>query len=134
MSWRLMCKCDVCGVVRGEANHWILYSQAAPRGFISFGPWSDDAAKTHGHLCGEQCANKLLHRRLRPALEEAAAEEVDAEGPTEVTAPALSPRELTYEAVTQPICEFCGPQCYGGADHRALAAGNARSQCGGGAL
>lgn len=51
--------CDHCGIAKGEANHWILYSE----GPISFEPWSK-AYTQLGHLCGDACASKLLSQTI----------------------------------------------------------------------
>ncbi len=57
-------KCDVCGVLRGEANHW-LHARLQDGGWLSFSRWND--ARQHDlylHICGHDCAHVLLSRHL----------------------------------------------------------------------
>lgn len=65
MSRKIVVTCDVCGRQKGEANHWILYCLKSDRSYISFRGWTDSLAAYWGHLCAEECANKLLQRHLR---------------------------------------------------------------------
>lgn len=63
MALSVTYKCDVCGVERGEANHWILARVAG--GCISFTRWAQLAApEAEKHLCGHACAQALLGRHL----------------------------------------------------------------------
>lgn len=60
-------KCDICGVVRAEANHWLLAGVAeASRGRIwSIRDWNEDVAHESAiHLCGSVCAHKALDKHL----------------------------------------------------------------------
>lgn len=54
--------CDYCDIVKGKANHWILWDlQPHPR----FLPWSEKyKGEDYGHLCGESCAGKMLSRLI----------------------------------------------------------------------
>jgi hypothetical protein len=54
--------CDHCGIVKGEANHWMLWDlDLNPRFF----PWSREYKnEDRGHLCGESCAGKLLSKAI----------------------------------------------------------------------
>jgi hypothetical protein len=55
--------CDGCPEVRGPGNHWLLVNnEGSPR----FSEWSDADAKDErtGHVCGQQCAVKLLSQWL----------------------------------------------------------------------
>lgn len=105
MSWLTVAVCDVCKRQRGEANHWLLY-EGYDTLFLTFRKWREDLAQTWGHLCGEECAIRLLHRHL--AGDKAAA---PTSKPESSTAPEA--KELAYE----PVCEFCGPGCAGGVVH-----------------
>lgn len=54
--------CDVCGIQKGEANHWIMWleTQEGPGpGEVTFKPWTEHYQKWN-HVCGESCAGKLL--------------------------------------------------------------------------
>jgi len=54
--------CDVCGVVKREANHWFTYLDQA--GQVTFYPWSEADYRTHNHLCSERCCMTILSRKL----------------------------------------------------------------------
>jgi hypothetical protein len=66
-------KCDNCGAVKGETNHWISCitippAEKAPgEDGIAFGPLeatiTDPRLKIE-HLCGEACATKRLSQWL----------------------------------------------------------------------
>lgn len=63
--------CDVCGIKKGVANHWMLWHphDAIPGhdghiGGIQFAPWHPDLYRAHRHLCGEACAARLLARSI----------------------------------------------------------------------
>lgn len=53
-------ECDICGIVKGEANHWITYGRYPA---LNFKPWRDDYID-RGHLCGESCAGKMLSKAI----------------------------------------------------------------------
>ena len=56
--------CDICGVVKQQANHWILYHSV--KGLVPtvyFTPWDYDYT-FKGHLCGESCAHKMLAKAI----------------------------------------------------------------------
>jgi hypothetical protein len=100
MSWLQVAVCDGCKRQKGEGNHWILWLLDGT--FLGFAKWDDELAMTQGHLCSQQCANKMLEKHLErkpePVLE-------------------AVPEERTYEAISEPKCEFCGPGCAGGSVH-----------------
>lgn len=55
--------CDVCGIQKGEANHWIMVhfgNGATPR----FLPWDGQFREYDAHLCGESCAGKMLAQSI----------------------------------------------------------------------
>src|SRR3984957_15876966 len=63
--------CDICGIQKGEANHWMLWSteffMPGPNGEIGgirFAPWHKDLYRDYHHLCGEACASKLLAKSV----------------------------------------------------------------------
>ena len=58
--------CDICGIRKGEANHWLLWSteDIGPAGSIRFAPWHPALVHTHRHLCGDACAARLLARSI----------------------------------------------------------------------
>jgi hypothetical protein len=64
--------CDVCPAVKGEVNHWFRYRRwveptrdGKEINSITFMPWDDPLAKTaEGHVCGQDCAAKMLIRHL----------------------------------------------------------------------
>ncbi len=64
MSERRQYICDMCGAIRGEANHWWLARDVIS--VLEFFPWSalpdlsPTAAKQCNHLCGQGCAGRLL--------------------------------------------------------------------------
>jgi hypothetical protein len=62
-------KCDECGRVKGEANHWYRATRLPGPRFVIV-PWDTplfrvpDPAATEQHLCGEGCATKALLRAM----------------------------------------------------------------------
>jgi hypothetical protein len=56
--------CDVCGVERGESNHWFMgISPVSSGDWTSIKKWSDETAKlntTVKHLCGQLCVHKFI--------------------------------------------------------------------------
>lgn len=60
--------CDVCGIERGPANHWFVVVLAdSPEWHIWFHKWTPLAVRKWGnakHLCGQECAHKLLSSYL----------------------------------------------------------------------
>jgi len=52
--------CDVCAAMKRETNHWILADFSGVS--IQFLPWHEETARFHTtkHLCGHECAMKLL--------------------------------------------------------------------------
>lgn len=71
----VICKCDVCGVEKGDANGWFLV-EPAPWDF-TITPWEygsallerderrDCVGSELTHICGQEC----LHKRLSQWLE-----------------------------------------------------------------
>jgi hypothetical protein len=55
--------CDVCGIERGPANHWIVSDNDRANGKLSFHIWTK-AYQEYGHLCGSGCATKLLEQQI----------------------------------------------------------------------
>ena len=63
--------CDVCGIQKGEANHWMLFKPdySMPGldgdiGGIRLAPWHPELYREYSHLCGEACAGRLLARSI----------------------------------------------------------------------
>jgi hypothetical protein len=56
--------CEVCGAERKQANHWFVFTRTATG--IEFHTWKWAVQKgvldcePFGHLCGQECAHKLL--------------------------------------------------------------------------
>lgn len=63
-------ECDICGIAKGAANHWLLAVLPAedyPVPGIAFGRLDspiDGPGIRKKHLCGEACAHKLLAQFL----------------------------------------------------------------------
>jgi hypothetical protein len=56
-------KCDVCGTVKGESNHWYIGS-FDPAAFNIY-PWEGERRGDWiKHICGQQCAQKFLENWL----------------------------------------------------------------------
>jgi hypothetical protein len=63
---KLLIICDRCGAEKGESNHWISYTRP---GFRAARIFSFDEREKYldlpiGHLCGRECAHKLLDEVL----------------------------------------------------------------------
>ena len=62
--------CDICGVAKGETNHWHVAIQAADMAGIMFVPAEEATAQrtlphiTIQDICGEACAVKRLSQYL----------------------------------------------------------------------
>jgi hypothetical protein len=55
-------KCDVCGKVKGDVNHWWLALNGER---LIVEPWrSDLVSDGFLHLCGAQCVQKKLNEFL----------------------------------------------------------------------
>ena len=58
--------CDICGVKKGEVNHWLM-ARIIGSSFLLY-PWTDETqlggSATH-HLCGQEHAHKLLDEFLQ---------------------------------------------------------------------
>ena len=60
-------KCDICGKVRNEVNHWYIFEPCIEGGYV-VNRWADIERiapliideDTTKHICGQQCAHKLL--------------------------------------------------------------------------
>lgn len=74
MSYSEVFNCDICGVMRGPSNHWILAWRDIAYGRIHFSPWDRQLAEDSAfiHLCGETCAATHLTRYISKTREEAA--------------------------------------------------------------
>lgn len=79
MSWQTVCVCDECGAIKGHANQWILWSDAAITGAVCFMPWNAAAATSYGHLCSEACALRKFTAIVRRE-QSAVASEIPAHG------------------------------------------------------
>jgi hypothetical protein len=55
-------KCDVCGTVKGESNHWYLGTSHTDS--FNIFPWEDAIGDSIKHICGRQCAQKFLETWL----------------------------------------------------------------------
>lgn len=59
-------KCDECGAVKAEANHWFLACiMFGPRFVIT--PWGSELPDTASplHLCGLSCAVKAMQKSMQ---------------------------------------------------------------------
>jgi hypothetical protein len=63
--------CDICEIVKGETNHWFMWHSITVgiQQRISFLTWSEEELQqqqygSKGHVCGQDCAAKLLMREL----------------------------------------------------------------------
>ena len=67
--------CDVCGVQRGESNHWFMSRYG--EGYFRIEEWNAQSAKlpTCKHICGSQCATKCLNQTLEQWAAQLAADE-----------------------------------------------------------
>ena len=62
MSIETLYKCDVCGAVRGESNHWFAVGKLT--GAIVVIQWDRAILEGATHICGQKCAHALLDRWL----------------------------------------------------------------------
>ena len=53
--------CDQCGKVKGDVNHWWLYSFS---GAFTAEPWGDKA-EIFKHACGQECLTKALNEFMQ---------------------------------------------------------------------
>jgi hypothetical protein len=66
--------CDICGIAKGETNHWRVLRVWSPAqaetfsrgGSLAIYGWDDKAAARKGskHACGNSCTQKLVERWL----------------------------------------------------------------------
>ncbi len=71
-------KCDYCGAIKGEQNHWWMRDLVSAHLSDSFClvRWDEDRAgeeQSHGkpefeHICGRVCAGKALEKWLAGAV------------------------------------------------------------------
>jgi hypothetical protein len=59
--------CDICTVEKKDTNNWIMWQEGTESKHIIFRPWDNErfreqAEGTSGHVCGQDCAAKLLMR------------------------------------------------------------------------
>lgn len=64
--------CNGCGVVKGSVNHWyMVYISASHVAMWQIFAWDDlidpKYADSVMHLCGQQCAHKMLDEFLQKA-------------------------------------------------------------------
>ena len=60
-----MYKCDECGKLRSESNHW--FRAVTPESGFIISAWEDTIVgpgETELHLCGMECAHKAMARAL----------------------------------------------------------------------
>lgn len=62
-------KCDVCGAVKGETNHWLVAVTVSNRAGIMFIPAecveeSRNPLAVYEDICGHDCAHKHFSRWL----------------------------------------------------------------------
>jgi hypothetical protein len=57
-------KCDECGVLKGESNHW--WRARFSKGLFTIRAWGSVTNETKGefHLCSESCASKAMSRAI----------------------------------------------------------------------
>lgn len=60
----LSATCDICGVIKREANHWYRVWKNKNTSIIHIAPWSSRPETPHQHACGEDHALKLAARLL----------------------------------------------------------------------
>lgn len=66
MPQKLVTYCDVCGITKGENNHWFM-ARAKPNFFETF-PWSEKATNHDGSLtflCSLNCLMKAVTRSMQ---------------------------------------------------------------------
>ena len=75
-------KCDVCGTIKKEANHWFV-AVAVPQG-VHIYTWNAPGAgydqENVAHLCGMQCTTRFMMRALAeesPASSESSTDAYD---------------------------------------------------------
>lgn len=54
--------CDVCGVVKGDNNHWWRVWRLIDR--VEIAPWRHSPTGIHFHACGEEHALRLAAKLL----------------------------------------------------------------------
>lgn len=60
--------CDICGVHKGEQNHWFRVWKDEADGLVVIAPWGFDVeAAEHFHCCGEQHAVQKAAELLTPS-------------------------------------------------------------------
>lgn len=57
-------KCDICGAVKQEANHWYRASRNDAPSFYIVPRHDEYTATKEMHLCGLECAGKAMHKAL----------------------------------------------------------------------
>ena len=63
MSHETMFRCDSCGVLKGETNHWwIIEPPITEVPTLTIEPWSIDSSFKAGfeHYCGAACVQKRV--------------------------------------------------------------------------
>ena len=62
-------KCDECGAIKGDVNHWWQFVRVPGPRIVIFG-WDcpvrdENAAALVKHLCGIECVMKTVSRELK---------------------------------------------------------------------
>lgn len=65
MSVALQIKCDGCGKIKGETNHWYAINKVENKLVIM--PYTENRAKRYPVLCGQECLVKSISEAL-PSL------------------------------------------------------------------
>src|SRR5262249_12288070 len=89
-------RCDSCGALKGETNHWwIIEPPISQVWSLSIEPWEDTAAHKAGfeHYCGAACVQKRVALFLSETVEREARQ-------TDAKIPAL--HGVQGEPVTRP--------------------------------
>ncbi len=60
--------CDMCGAVRGDANHWFVVNLTNVGYHLYLWGWAEAEGRLDdddaNHLCGQKCVHALLDRWL----------------------------------------------------------------------
>lgn len=55
-------RCDNCGVLKKEVNHWFMLSITNGTDSVTVYKWDKDADSLDAHVCGVDCAVRLVAR------------------------------------------------------------------------
>lgn len=56
-------RCDECGKLKGEVNHWWMSSIGTMSFYLQ--RWVDDHATNYTHFCSQECATKALAKFMQ---------------------------------------------------------------------